>query len=130
MGKTKAQQAKSTAKVSKILKLSIQSPYFSYFETMPSKNSKDFVNGTLSQSIPLMHQYLLQRDDELEPESKRQKTESKDEKYERLSTSIRFLQKEKVIAIGLKETIKQIQDLSGNVLVFVLHDKEHESTNA
>jgi len=97
---------------------------------MPSKNSKDFVNGSLAKAIPIMHQYLLPGDDELEPESKRQKTESKDEKYERLSASSRFLQKEKVLSIGLKETLKQTSVATGNVLVFVLHDKEHESTNA
>ena len=34
------------------------------------------------------------------------KFESKDEKYERLSASSRFLQKEKVLGIGLKETLK------------------------
>lgn len=55
MGKTKKQQASSQAKVSKILKLSLMSPFFTYFETMPSKHSKDFVNNTLSKAIPTMH---------------------------------------------------------------------------
>jgi len=82
-----------------------------------------------------MHLYLKQvaTDSDLEPQPKRQKVDSKEEKYATICHSSRFLQKQGVLAVGLKETLKLLQAQMGksaDVLVFVLHDKEHESTNS
>ena len=49
MGKTKEQKQNQNKekKIAKLNKYSLLSPYFTYFETMPSNNTKIFVNKTL-----------------------------------------------------------------------------------
>ena len=63
------------------------SPFFSYFETMQSKNSKDFVNNTLVDSLPAMQRYIQSITDESdhEPNGKRQKIDSKEDKLQKLN---------------------------------------------
>jgi len=54
---------------------------------MPSKNSKDFVNNTLVDSLPAMQRYIQSITDESdhEPNGKRQKIVSKEDKLQKLN---------------------------------------------
>lgn len=60
MGKTKKQQ-QAAPKVNKITKVSLQSPFFTYFESMPSKNSKDFLNSLLPNTLQEIAHALEQK---------------------------------------------------------------------
>lgn len=82
------------------MKFALLSPYFTYFETMPSKNSKDFVNITLTRSLASINVFLKQvaSESDHEPEMKRQKMEqTKDllpgDKYSQVAEACRTLQK-------------------------------------
>lgn len=65
-----------------------------------------------------------------EPQAKRQKLDPTDSKYKSAVNAARCLQKNRVLAVGQKETLKLVQAkmTSGGckTLVFVLHDKEHD----
>jgi len=100
---------------------------------MPSKNSKDFLSQTLvAKTLPAVHRYVTQvaSDQDHEPESKRQRTDQQPNKYAEISKMCKELQKHKVLSVGLKETLKIIQSSLENktrkVLVFGVHDKEHD----
>jgi len=85
----------NTPKQPKIVKLSLLSPFFTYFETMPSKPSKDFVNNTLSQALLATQQHIHQltaSEAQLEPTAKRQKTDTAaSDKYSKVKEASRFL---------------------------------------
>lgn len=143
MGKTKTQKAYEKNKVQKIVKYSLMSPYFTYYETMPSKNSKDFVNNTFTEALKSISEYqsIIVEDKDCEPNAKRQKTSGgmhsyKSEKYSHLVGVSRYLQKSGALTIGLNSTTKKIKHLLENpdqnkhVLVFLIHDKDHEAINA
>ncbi len=72
MGKTKAQASRAN-KVQRIAKQALLSPYFAYFETMPSKQSKEFINVSLPKVLTSMNLYLNQVASEVdhEPVAKR-----------------------------------------------------------
>jgi hypothetical protein len=58
MGKSNATKAAETSKVAKNTKFSLLSPYFAYYETVPSKNSKDFVTSGLVSTLNKMLDFL------------------------------------------------------------------------
>lgn len=99
MGKTKSQ---SKPKVQRIAKQALLSPYFSYFETMPSNQSKHFVNSVLPQIIVSLknHLELTAADHDCEPPTKRLKVDEKQVKYAQVVAATRCLQKHQVLAVG------------------------------
>lgn len=60
-------------KVARNTKFALLSPYHSYFETMPSKNSKDLINTTLVDILSRMLAYLesIVSESDCEPVAKR-----------------------------------------------------------
>lgn len=67
-------------------------------------------------------------DTDLEPPKKRQKCDKATAKTANVSGFRKDLQKRGVLALGLKETLKHIEEFltrSTQLFVFVLHDKEH-----
>ena len=74
-----------------------------------------------------------------EPEMKRQKKEESKEvrsgdKYSQVAGTCRTLQKSQVLRVGQKETLKLvsagIDSSKEKIMVFVVHDKEHEAQTA
>lgn len=96
-------------KVARNTKFALLSPYYSYFETMPSKNSKDLIGKTLVQALRNMLTYLesVASDSDCEPASKRRKVETplQPDSSQNARTS-KLLQKKGALAIGMKETAK------------------------
>lgn len=95
-----------------MLKYSLQSPYFNYFETMPSKNSKDFVNTTLVQALQRINEFsnVIIQDKDAEPQTKKQKLdETMNSKYTKLVKVSKELSKSKILTIGLNQTQKKIR---------------------
>jgi len=100
---------------------------------MPSRNSKDFITSTLPDSINKMQCYLRSAaaGSDHEPPPKRQRIEEPPsaDKYTETQHASKYLQKRQVMAIGLKETVKLIDQFlttqGHKLLVFVVHDKEH-----
>ena len=106
MGKTKGQNAPQE-KIKKMLKYSLQSPYFNYYETMPSKNSKNFVNITLVQALYRINEFsnIIIQDKDTEPQTKKQKLdETMNSKYGKLVKVNKELAKQKILSIGLNQT--------------------------
>jgi len=105
--------------VARNTKFSLLSPYFSYFETMPSKNSKDLVQKTLLSSLEAMQVHLesVVSKSDCEPATKRQKIErpSSDEtdKYSRSQRISKMLQKQGALAVGMKECAKALAKKAG-----------------
>ena len=107
---------------------------------MPSRNSKDFVNNTLVQALSRINESsnIIIQDKDAQPQTKKQKLdETMNSKYSKLIKVSKELSKSKILTIGLNQTQKKIRNtLAGgsenleNVLVFLIHDKEHDDVNA
>ena len=73
-------------------------------------------------------------DDVHEPPTKRQKVEPAKDKYAASIAAAKFLQKKGFLAIGLNDTLKLItaflKSNGSKLVVFVVHDKEHQDSSA
>jgi ribosomal protein L7Ae-like RNA K-turn-binding protein len=68
----------------------------------------------------------------MEPKAKRQKVDDFANTPKSVATThvCRKLQKHGALAVGLKESLKALKTEPSRLMVFVIHDKEHEQQNA
>lgn len=89
---------------------------------MPSRPTKEF----LATFIQVLDQiYSTISDDQCDPPAKRQKIE-KETKHSITQKKVRFLQKKRILAVGLLETQKLLVATS---IIFIMNDPEHSEIN-